>query len=1059
MSRNFSLKFTLLRCKGAMRFLTIAPVYITIFTAVLPIDLFTQAVPVRFRRYSVADGLSQQVVNAIVQDQQGFTWFGTQDGLNRFDGYSFTVFHSPIDTSNNLKNNIISRLLCTSDGKIWAGTFDGGVSVYDPKKKIYTTYHHKLDDPSSLKTNNIAALYEDRNNDMWIGVWNGGLSKLNTIAGNGQFVHYLHDPNVASSLSDNRVSSIIEDREGNLWVGTWNGLNRMERDGRFTKYFHANNDPTSLGGDMVWSLTRDSTGCIWVGTWDGGVSRYDPTTNKFYVYKNNPSRPNSLSSSRIRCVYTDRNGIVWVGTYDTGLDRYDQVSDGFIHHRNIPNDPSSLPDDEIQSLMQDVSGTFWIGTASGIANTNPYRHKFPLLKFPDNIPRASFNQLRALCVDRSGDLWCGTRGGGLVYVPEGSNKFIRFQYSPNDPNSLSHNFVSVLCEQRNDTLWIGTQGGGLNRMDKKTGRFTRYLHDPNDPSSISSNNIASMVESSDGSLWIGTDGAGLDRLDSKTGKFSHFRNVAGDSTSLSGNYVWALLEDNKKNLWIGTWGAGLCLFDTKTQKFKRYRHIPGDSTTLAASTVLSMKQNHLGQILAGTTDGLSLFDYSTNKFITYSNRHGIGDHTINSIAIDRNNFVWVATNRGISRFNEREQSFKNYSVADGLQGTEFAQGVGAVDLRGRMYFGGDGGINIFDPDSVNDNPFVPSIQITRIKVMEQQYSMAAVSDNGIVLNYDQNFISFDYAVLSFAAPERNQYEYKLEGLDANWIKAGTRRYASYSRLAPSKYVFHVRGSNNDGVWNLEGASLTITIIPPFWMTWWFRSIFIIIFLSVGPIVYFRRVQQLKKDKNRQEEFSRQLINSQEEERKRIASELHDSIGQNLLFIKNSAVLGNRKNDPKRYSDISETASSSIEEVRRIAYNLFPYQLDRLGLTKAIESMVRMFNETSGIECSIEIMNIDGVFSKEKDSSIFRIIQECLNNIIKHSGADTAAVIIKRNQDELSITIRDNGTGFDADQLRDESKGFGLKNIQNRILLLHGNIVYTRSNEFKTLITITLPIKQ
>ena len=1047
-----------MRAVRFVRFLTIVPTCVAILTATLPRDLFAQSVPVRFRRLSVADGLSQQVVNAIAQDQQGFLWFGTQDGLNRFDGYSFTAFHSTADNSAGLRNNSISRLLCTNDGKIWAGTIDGGVSVYDPQKEIFTTYHHIPGDSSSLRTNNVAAIHQDRNGEMWIGVWNGGLSKMDTVAGKVRFVHYLHNPQDSSSLSDNRVSSMIEDREGNLWIGTWNGLNRMGPAGRVTRYFHSKSDFRTLGGSMVWSLTLDSTGCIWIGTWGGGVSRYNPTTNNFQVYQNISSQSNSLSSDRIRSVYTDRDGIVWVGTYDTGLDRYDPSNDGFIHYRNIPTDPSSLPDDEVQSLMQDDAGTFWIGTASGVANINPYRHKFPLLKLSNGGSSASYSKPNSLWIAYNGDLWCGTRGGGLVHILQGSNKFIRYRHSPIDPHSLSHDNVRAIYEQPDGSLWVGTHGGGLNRLNRTTGTFQRYMKNSKDSRSLSTDNVSSILQSSDGLLWVGTDGHGLSRRNATTGVFTHFRNLAGDSTSLSGNYVWALLEDHKKNLWVGTWGAGLSRFDPQTQRFTRYRPIPGDSTALASATILCMTEDHQGKILVGTPDGLSCFDYATNRFVTFTERNGIANQSINSIVVDKHNSIWVATNYGVSRLDKQTQLFRNYTVSDGLQGIEFAQGVCAVDSRGRIYFGGDGGINIFDPDSVKDNPFVPSVRITRMKVMERPFSLANVSDEGIELNYDQNFISFEYAALSFAAPEQNHYAYMLEGVDAGWVQAGTRRYTSYTGLSAGKYVFRVRGSNNNGVWNLEGARLTISIIPPFWMTWWFRSFLIIGFLSVGPVLYYRRVSQLQREKKRQEEFSQQLIDSQEEERKRIASELHDSIGQNLLYIKNSAVLGMKKNDLKRFPDISETASSSIEEVRRIAFNLFPYQLDRLGLTKAIESVVRKIGESSGIECRCDIHTIDGLFSKEKESSIFRIVQECMNNIVKHSGADRAAVLIKRTTDELSITIGDNGRGFDVGQTRNRSKGFGLRNIQNRVTLLEGKLSYTESKEFKTLIAIALPIK-
>lgn len=1013
---------------------------------------------IQFDQLSTRNGLSSTIVNAIIQDKQGYIWFGTEDGLNRYDGYEFTVFHSAAGDSTKLRNDFISRLLCTNDGKIWSGTIDGGVSVYDPKNEIFTTYRHIPGDSSSLKKNNVAALYQDRKGAMWIGTWLGGFSKMDTAGGAVHFIHYLHDPKNPTSLSDNRVSSILEDREGNLWVGTWNGLNRMDRDGHFTRYFHSEVNAQSLGGNMVWSLTLDSTGGMWIGTWDGGVSRYDRTTDQFHVYKNNPSKPNSLGSNRIRCVYTDREGIVWVGTYDTGLERYDRLKDNFNHYRNVPSDHSSLPDDDVESLMQDNDGTFWIGTGSGVAYVNQYRHKFPMLNLSDKLSRESSHQPNSLWISPNGDLWCGTRGGGLFHVSNETKKFTQYRHSSINPQSLSHDNVRTIFEQSDGSLWVGTNGGGLNRLNKNTGEFQRYMKNSRDPNSISAPTVSSILHSADGFQWFGTDGEGLIRRNPTTGTTTRFRNRAEDSSSLSGDYVWAMLEDQRKNIWVGTWGAGLSRFEAQSKRFTGYRPVFGDSTALGSSTVLCFAEDHNGIIWIGTPDGLSSYDYATNRFVTYGEKNGISNSSINCIAVDKYNSIWVATNLGVSKFDTQTKTFRNYTVSDGLQGIEFRQGVSATDKFGRIYFGGSGGINVFDPDSVKDNPFIPPVYITRINVMEQRLPWSNVSDAGIMLNYDQNFISFEYTALSYSAPERNNYSYILEGVDADWSRAVTRRFASYPNLRPGTYTFRVRGSNNDGVWNLEGASLTITIIPPFWMTWWFRSITIILFLSFGPIIYFRRVKQLKKEKKRQEEFSRQLINSQEDERKRIASELHDSIGQNLLYIKNSAVLGKNKKDLKRFSDISETASSSIEEVRRITYDLFPYQLDRMGLTKAIESVVRKTGESSGIECRYEIKNIDGLFSTEKESSIFRIIQECLNNIVKHSGANCAAVFINKVADALIVEIGDNGKGFEAHQLQVDTKGFGLKNIQNRVSLLNGKISYTGTNEFKTLISITLPIK-
>jgi signal transduction histidine kinase len=382
-----------------------------------------------------------------------------------------------------------------------------------------------------------------------------------------------------------------------------------------------------------------------------------------------------------------------------------------------------------------------------------------------------------------------------------------------------------------------------------------------------------------------------------------------------------------------------------------------------------------------------------------------------------------------------------------------------------MFIGSINGLNVFYPDSIFQSQYLPPVVLTDFQILNQPVTIGPDSPlkmsiryaKEIILSYNQNVFSFQFASLDFNAPEIIQYAYMMEGFDNDWIYSGTRRFVTYTNFDPGEYIFRVKATNSDGVWNEKGTQIAIVINPPFWGTWWFRAIIILVFLSIGPIIYFRRVTMLKKEKQLQVEFSKQLNHSQEEERKRIASELHDSLGQDLIVIKNLALMNKNKDD--QYDEISKTAGLAIDEVRRIAYNLHPYQLDRLGLTKAISSVFSQVEGLTKITFDVKLENVDNLFHKEKEINIYRIIQECVTNIIKHSAADKARIEVQRNEDKLLIEIADNGKGFNINAVKSESKGFGLKNLDNRISFLGGEINFNSSKEFATIINIKIPVTQ
>lgn len=1022
-----------------------------VFLLLLPLGVASQSLPAQFRTLSVKDGLSQSVVNGIAQDGDGFMWFATQNGLNRFDGYTFMTSRARSSDSTQLADDNIWRILSGRDGRIWVGTFNGGLSVFDPKTGVFTTFQHAKSDSTSLRVNNITALFEDNRGTMWVGGWDGGLSRMTTMGGKIGFIHSIHDPNDPTSISDSRVSSILEDREGNLWIGTWSGLNRMTPDGKFVRYRHVDADPNSLGGNNVWSLALDSTGTLWIGTWDGGVSRYDARLQRFQVFRAKRNDPSALSSNRIRCVYTDHGGTVWIGTYDAGLDRFDVARQRFIHERNNASAPFSLPDDEIQSLFQDASGTLWVGTASGVASIDPYRTKFGLIPLLSDGRSEHRKNIRTICVDNIGGLWYGTMGNGLWHLPSGASQFEHYRNRVDNPYSLGHDHVIDISTQRDGTVWVATRGGGVCRFDRRTKQFIRYLHDPTDPRSLGGNDIATVLEASDGMLWFGTDGRGLDRFDPKDGTFTHYRSAGADSSALIGDYVWSLFEDSRKNLWVGTWGRGLCRLDQKTHRFTWYRHVQGDATTISGSAIACIEEDPQGRVWFGTSNGLSFYSYETNRFTTFTEAGGLANRVINGLVIARNGDVWVSTNRGLSRFDVRSRSFKNFEASDGLQGIDFDQGAYASDALGRMYFGGKGGINLFHPDSIPENPIEPRIRITNVRVMEQLLPWTQFASGELVLDHDQNFLSFEYSALSFSAPERNQYAYKLEGIDQDWVQAGNRRYTSYTRLDPGEYVFRVRGSNNDGVWNTVGTAFRITIAPPYWERWWFRGLML---LTVGGFVYsMHRYRHRKKQEI-------------ERIRNKIARDLHDEVSATLSGINYfaQAITGDAKNTITPPSQrflglIRESVGEAQESMSDIIWSINPENDKLVDLFAKCHRFAADLFESKEIQYTIEIPPGIGNehLTMEQRRTVWLIFKEIVANVVKHSRSASASVrfSLDRRQ-QLDLIVSDTGTGFDPTLPR---IGNGNKNIRARVEALGGTATLESSVGAGTRWMVSIPLKR
>ncbi len=821
----------------------------------------------RFTRLTAEQGLSHDMVTAILQDRQGFLWFGTQDGLNRYDGYTFTVYRHLRSDPQSLASSTINALYEDRAGTLWVGTV-AGLDSFTGIGGRFT--HHSAIPPES-----IGAIYQDDAGALWVGTVGSGLFRYDPAT--GAVTAYRHDPADPTSLSDNNVLTIFQDRAGTLWVGTmYGGLNALDpATGRFAHYRHDPTDPTSLTDGWVRVITQDrGTGeaalrpYLWVGTGvpndpvSGGLNALDPATGRVIRYRHDPADPHSLSHNHVRAIYEDSTGALWVGTED-GLNLFDPATGRFTHYRHDPLDPHSLSRSDVSALYESRDGVLWVGMDGG--GVNKYaraRQRFPRYAHDPLDPNSLGGPVvGALLLDHEGILWIGLHDRGLDRLDRATGRFTHYTHDPADPDSLGHNHVTALCEDHTHNLWVGT-GGGLDRLDRATGRFIHYVHDPADPYTIGPGAVKVIIESRDHTLWIGTEEPGtLNRFDPATGRFTRYQYDPSSPSGFVNTYgIRAIYEDRAGDLWLGTYN-GLVHFDPRTGRFIQYRHDPENPDSLSHDFVWAIYEDETGMLWVGTHGGLNRFDRATGRFTAYTVEDGLPNDAVVAVLGEGDHegrpYIWLATmGGGVSRFDPRTETFKNYDVGDGLQSNQFVIGAYHRGRDGEIFLGGINGFNAFYPSDIQDNPHVPPVVLTGFRKFDQvvDLGLPLAEVREITLSYRDNFFSFEFAALDYTEPARNQYAYKLEGFDRDWVYCGTRRYAGYTNLPPDRYVFRVKGSNNDGVWNEAGVSVEVRITPPFWQTWWFRGLMAAVVLSIGMSVYTVRAQNVAALREREERF-------------------------------------------------------------------------------------------------------------------------------------------------------------------------------------------------------------
>jgi signal transduction histidine kinase/ligand-binding sensor domain-containing protein len=951
-----------------------------------------------FDSWSTDDGLPQNSIQAILQTRDGYLWMTTLDGLVRFDGVRFTVYQRGI--TEGMSSNRLSGLFEDRDGTLWVGTEDRGVIRY--KNGVFASFTTE----EGLPHYQISAFGEDSDGNL-------------LVRAAGRFVKWQDGKFVAVNAESNDAG-----RTGAVPAGSYSfrSLSLFDADMLY-RYEGSRYEPYGIGrqynAGKISSVYEDPRRALWVVTSEKRLFRLKADASVIEEV----AVEGGLPDIRVEAVYDDDKGSIWLCTASSGLLL---LRDGRL---TLYGADKGFTAQRVISAYGDREGNVWLGTF----NQGLYKMRRQTVAAYTEREGLPLNNIYTVYEDRAGGIWIGSWGGGLSLLKDGKLTGYARELGP----AATH--ITALYEDSEQNLWVGSYNGGLFLV--KDGRVTRLTRDEG----LSSNGVSAFLQSRSGSLWVGT----LDGLNSyRDGRFSSL----GTKEGLVHPRIQAIYEDRSGNLWIGTFGG-----------VSRYRDGSFTNLTerdgLSSNNIRSIYEDADGAIWLGTYDS-GLNRLKDGKITRYTNKDGLFSNGAFQILEDSHDNLWISSNRGVYRVWRKElndfaegkiQSITSVSFdkRDGMPSSECNGGfqpAGWKTRAGLLMFPTQGGLAVIDPEAIKPAGQPPPVVIEDLIVDRKAMPYA----DKLEIYPGQENLEIQYTGLSFIKPDHIRFKYQLEGLDREWVEAGTRRAAYYSHLAAGEYTFRVIAANADGIWNTQGAVIRIVVHPPFWRTWWFLSLVTLAIAGLAFLAYEYRVLRLKRANAEKEAFSRQLIESQEAERKRIASELHDGLGQSLAIIKNRAALSlstptDHERALEQLDEIKEAASEAIDEVRHIAYDLRPYQLDKLGLTRAIRSVMEKLQNSNRLRVMTEIDEIDNIFPKELEINFYRIVQESISNIIRHAEAREVRVLIKRLETEVSLTIQDDGQGFNASEglasdAQGRREGLGLIGIRERAHILGGRTV-------------------
>lgn len=1036
-------------------------------------------------RIMAEDGQPLSAIYSVMQDSHGYIWFGTVSGLERYDGYGFRSYRYDAFNPTGLSGYKVTSIVEDSSGYIWAGTLTDGLNRLDRRTDKFTHFIHNPLDLQSLSGSKINALITDRFGNVWIAT-DKGLDRFNKRT--GKIERYAASRVNGRSFA--QPTSLFVDRVGQLWVCSRGGYSdgSSEEIGTTMSVY---DEPTDSFRTWTLSTTerRDTRilgngpdGTLELGFLSHGnrnnadpdfLRRFDPKTGSVYILRVATSIEGSTRAKYALTV--DREGNCWYASIAGS-----KSSQGYHPHYSVYCEPpdrlqaGSAPQPPITTgpiitglpitSFQDRTGTMWIGMEDGLVRISrigsgitTWRHD------PNNPTTLSDLRIRSVLRSRQGALWVST-DYGLNRYDEATGGWKRFFAGDTTRGALPNSTVNVIYQDTDGTMFFGTNGG-LVAYDERRGRFYDPL--PRLRQLDGARPIVwSILRDRKGLLWIGTRYEGLAQCGADGNLIQWFRHDPNDHKSLLASGVWSMLEDRRGNIWAST-DEGLCRFIPEEKAFRRYVHQKGNNRSLCGTRVWSTYEDHAGDIWATSFGGgVSRYNKETDDFTNITSKDGLVTNSVVGLLEDDAGALWIATTQGLVRWQAQNNRFKLYDRGDGLQGNEFTFKAFCKDANGRLYFGGINGLSTFHPMDLRDNTRVPPIVITGFRIFDRLTTEELYDRDTVRLDHSENFFSFEFSALNYINPGKNQYAYRLDGVDPSWVTTtSNRRLASYTGLAPGVYTFQVRGSNNDGVWNESGIVITVIIEPPWWGTWTFRGIVGLLAIILTVVGIRIRTHVVRKHEQEKTNSAVQAtLESQEAERQRIARDLHDGIGQllaaagiNLTRLRDTII--RRAATDKDAAELLEPLDKTewilhrtTKDVRTLSHALGISTLQELGLTAALGELISNISGKEETRFDLVAVGLDGRLAEPIEIGLFRIAQELIANVLRHADATEASVQIMQEGDELRLTVEDNGIGFDMSTAQ---AGMGLRNIAARAAAIGGELHYDSNVGQGTTVTVVV----
>ena len=1013
-----------------------------------------------FKQVSTTQGLSQSNVTSLAQDSIGYMWIGTDDGLNRYDGLNFKTYSYNSNDPHTISTSAIRSLCVARNGTIWIGTNSGGLCRYLPSLDGFERIESIKNSNTPFSSCTILSIAEDILGNIWVGTEKNGIFRI-TITDDIQFslLNLRANSDNLNSIRNNYVHSICTTSDGNIIFGTYGGLSilssaqvnaQSEENLQFQNIHVKTNDSCHLSGDAIRSILEDSNGDFWIGTWGAGLNKISFSENGCDIiqYRINDTLGNGTNNPYISTIYETKKDNIWVGTFENGLNIYNSNTKKFNYYTSERGAQNYINSNFISAICQDASGVTWVGTyGAGLSRYSKSKNPFQTYRQSGKNPKGLSNNLVfAILQDKNKNLWVGTHGGGLNLIRNPDLKEGQREIDVFDKKHIASNVVLSIEEAEKGNIWIGTREG-ISIYNPKQESFQTISSDLSNSNGLWGRYIWTILNDHQGSLWIGTR-KGLNEWVTTDEIFRHYVHDENNQNSISNNNVNCVFKDCKIQLWVGT-AMGLNLKRTKESvNFERLY-----STSLVQNGLIGAKINCLaedqeGRIWVGTSIGLSCIlnpydDVTGSEFIirNFNVEDGFSNDVIYGILVDISGDIWVSTNKGLSQFSPDQllnssnspSVIKNYSQIDGLQSNEFNLGAYYKDSKGALYFGGNNGLNKFTPSEIQTNLFVPPIVITSIKLGNK--SIPVPVNKKLNLSWKDYALTIEYAALNSIHPEKNNFSYQLKGVDPHKIYAGNRRRVDYTNLAPGNYEFNLTGSNNDGVWNESGTSLTIAVSSPPWQTWWAYSLYI--FLGIWGIRSYLRARTIKA--RRRAKLQEEIQKAKHEERMRVrknsSRDFHDELGNRITKV--ALLLGLLKSKTKNAASIK--IIDKVEENNQMlssGLRDFIWILDtnnesiRDTLNRIIDFGNSLF-EYSNVIFESSIIDhplLEQTLTMEKRRHSVLLFKEAMNNALKYASADTvnfsAGIINKK----VIMKLSDNGNGFESDFM---ITGYGMENMKKR----------------------------